>query len=116
MDWLKRKMEKKRAATTEIDVSASPSPDLGEGIWEKKLEGIEATHNTEAQQITGNGEIHGEKRESARDNELAKTASAVSNDDDIVYPKGLRLTIIIISLCCAVFLVTLDQTIIATAM
>lgn len=83
---------------------------------EKNLEGIKAADNTEAQQITGNGEIYGEKRESAGDNELAKIASAVSNDDNIVYPKGLRLTIIIISLCCAVFLVALDQTIIATAM
>jgi hypothetical protein len=116
MDWLKLKMQKKRGETTEVNVSASPSPDLSEGIMEKNMEGIKATHDAEAERITDNGEIHGEKRESAGDNGLAKMVSAVSNDDNIVYPKGLRLTIIIISLCCAVFLVALDQTIIATAM
>jgi hypothetical protein len=37
------------------------------------------------------------------------------NDKNIVYPKGLRLVLILLALCCAVFLVALDQTIIATA-
>jgi len=51
--------------------------------------------------------------------DLTKSVSAISdasNDHNIVYPSGLRLAIIIISLCLSVFLVALDQTIIATAM
>ena len=57
-----------------------------------------------------------EKRKSTSDDRLAKTVSAISNDDNVVYPKGLRLAIVFVSLCFAVFLVALDQTIIATAM
>lgn len=38
-----------------------------------------------------------------------------ANEDDIVYPKGLKLVAIIVALCLAVLLVALDQTIIATA-
>jgi hypothetical protein len=37
------------------------------------------------------------------------------NDENIIYPAGLRLVLILLALCCAVFLVALDQTIIATA-
>lgn len=47
---------------------------------------------------------------------LATTTSAVSTDSTTVYPKGYRLIVIFVSLCFAVFLVALDQTIIATAM
>jgi hypothetical protein len=36
-------------------------------------------------------------------------------DEEIVYPTGLVLAAIILALCLAVFLVSLDQTIIATA-
>ncbi|GKT86199.1 major facilitator superfamily transporter [Colletotrichum tofieldiae] len=39
-----------------------------------------------------------------------------SEDDDVVYPSGLKLVLIIASLCLAVFLVALDQTIIAPAL
>jgi hypothetical protein len=35
--------------------------------------------------------------------------------DDIIYPTGIKLVVIITALCLAVFLVALDQTIIATA-
>jgi hypothetical protein len=55
------------------------------------------------------GEIGGDAAQA----DLAKTTSA---DDVTVYPTGLRLTVIIVSLCFAIFLVALDQTIIATAM
>jgi len=37
------------------------------------------------------------------------------DDEDIVYPSGLVLAAIVLALCLAVFLVALDQTIIATA-
>ena len=36
-------------------------------------------------------------------------------DDEAVYPTGLKLTLIVIALCLSVFLVALDNTIIATA-
>jgi hypothetical protein len=36
-------------------------------------------------------------------------------DEEIVYPSGLALAAIVLALCLAVFLVALDQTIIATA-
>lgn len=47
---------------------------------------------------------------------VTQSVSAVSDDSNMVYPKGFRLAVIFISLCFAVFLVALDQTIIATAM
>jgi MFS family permease len=43
-------------------------------------------------------------------------AAANASQDDVVYPKGLKLFLIIASLCLAVFLVALDQTIIAPAL
>jgi len=39
----------------------------------------------------------------------------IPEDKEIVYPTGLVLAAIILALCLAVFLVALDQTIIATA-
>ncbi|KAI8260256.1 Efflux pump aflT [Colletotrichum sp. SAR11_239] len=39
-----------------------------------------------------------------------------SSEDEVVYPHGLKLILIIIALCLAVFLVALDQTIIAPAL
>lgn len=39
----------------------------------------------------------------------------VSKEDDKIYPHGLKLVLILIALCCSVFLVALDQTIISTA-
>jgi len=38
-----------------------------------------------------------------------------SPKEEIVYPKGFKLVAIVLALCLAVFLVALDQTIIATA-
>ncbi|GKT46400.1 efflux pump aflT [Colletotrichum spaethianum] len=60
-----------------------------------------------------------EKTHPHDDNNAADTFSKqdhVSEDDDVVYPSGLKLVLIIISLCLAVFLVALDQTIIAPAL
>jgi MFS family permease len=47
--------------------------------------------------------------------ETQKDSSQTSTDDDIIYPTGIKLIVIITALCLAVFLVALDQTIIATA-
>ncbi|KAK1498575.1 major facilitator superfamily transporter [Colletotrichum tamarilloi] len=42
--------------------------------------------------------------------------SHATGDEDVVYPSGLKVVLILISLCLAVFLVALDQTIIAPAL
>ena len=42
-------------------------------------------------------------------------ATIPSDDEEIEYPHGIKLVLILLSLCCAVFLLALDQTIIATA-
>jgi hypothetical protein len=47
--------------------------------------------------------------------EVAKTATAAT-DATVNYPKGIKLVSIIFALCMAIFLVALDQTIIAPAL
>jgi hypothetical protein len=41
--------------------------------------------------------------------------NASPDDDGVIYPQGLKLVVILTALCCAIFLVALDQTIISTA-
>jgi hypothetical protein len=45
-----------------------------------------------------------------------KAEEEAQDDEDAKYPKGMPLILIILSLCLAVFLVALDQTIIAPAL
>ncbi|KAJ4379486.1 hypothetical protein N0V85_008850 [Neurospora sp. IMI 360204] len=47
---------------------------------------------------------------------VVEDTSTSPNDDTTQYPSGLHLTLIILSLCVSVFLVALDQTIIAPAL
>ena len=42
-------------------------------------------------------------------------AEGAEEDPDVVYPEGLPLILITVALCLAVFVIALDQTIIATA-
>ncbi|SPQ26996.1 770aff45-55b9-455e-916d-ad9c0db39ba7 [Thermothielavioides terrestris] len=49
-------------------------------------------------------------------NDPLASARAGVDDADVVYPTGIKLALIIASLCLAVFLVALDQTIIAPAL
>lgn len=62
-----------------------------------------------------------EKTQSRNSLQRRRTNSSISfnagpeNDDDIEYPHGLKLGLVTLSLCLAVFLVALDNTIIATA-
>lgn len=44
-----------------------------------------------------------------------ETNDGIPSDDDIVYPTKVKLVLIMVALCCSIFLVALDQTIIATA-
>lgn len=119
MDWVKRKIHVEQSAsgsTTEFNKADSPpvnsrSSSEGSGNRGVTIDGTEPVNS--ADDVTALDE----KNEHPKlENELSKSVSAMSNDDNIVYPKGLRLVIITISLCFAVFLVALDQTIIATAM
>jgi hypothetical protein len=48
-------------------------------------------------------------------NEEARANPTTPDDDEIEYPGGLKLVLITLALCLAVFLVALDNTIIATA-
>lgn len=54
----------------------------------------------------------GSKSEAA----LGDTSAAPEEDSDVVYPKGVTRVLIILALCLSVFLVALDQTIIAPAL
>lgn len=51
----------------------------------------------------------------ARTNSSIKFDAGPENDDEVEYPQGLKLGLITLSICLAVFLVALDNTIIATA-
>lgn len=48
-------------------------------------------------------------------NEEIRTDPAASDEDEMVYPGGVKLALISLALCLSVFLVALDNTIIATA-
>jgi hypothetical protein len=119
MDWIRRKTKRGHSApgATAEDIEAASPPATVEGNSRPSSEGqddgqrkIATTHGQEGEMADG------EKTDVVDGNDLTQSVSAISNDDDIVYPKGFRLTVITISLCFAVFLVALDQTIIATAM
>jgi hypothetical protein len=130
MNWLKKKTAKEpsvTASSVHIATAASP-PDLNirpaqeDGtVGEKPLSNDSVDTAENAPSVEESGEVvdndeKGRLSENAEDRDLARRVSTVSNDDDVVYPTGFRLTVITISLCFAVFLVALDQTIIATAM
>ena len=55
-----------------------------------------------------------ESEKGSRENAY-EVADTKLEDEEIVYPNGLVLAAIVLALCLAVFLVALDQTIIATA-
>jgi hypothetical protein len=62
-------------------------------------------------------ELSSEKQNGADpvlDSSLEKTANP-QTDDEVVYPTGARVVLILAALCMSVFLVALDQTIISTA-
>jgi hypothetical protein len=49
-------------------------------------------------------------------NEAAKSVDEPPAEDESQYPTGMKMTLIITSLCLSIFLVALDQTIIAPAL
>ena len=48
----------------------------------------------------------------AKDKSDKEGDAANPTDDDIVYPTGLKIVLVLLALCLSVFLVALDQTII----
>lgn len=60
-------------------------------------------------------ETQEESKEDARTQKGAEASQAAVDEEDIEYPHGAKLWAILGALCLAVFLVALDQTIIATA-
>jgi hypothetical protein len=123
MDWIKRKTRRGNSASvsaTDINRAASPSPaaetNSHESVDEpKNVEGHEGL-NPEVATSTSDTAVDEKGEAETSGHELTQAVSTASNDDHVVYPHGFRLTVITVSLCCAVFLVALDQTIIATAM
>lgn len=102
MDWIRRK---KRAPSP----TKSLTPD----------ETVTDAQTDVAESSDGGVPSEAEKsptEETTAEDGLGRTTSAVSTDSTIVYPTGLPLAIVVIALCFAIFLVALDQTIIATAM
>lgn len=93
---------------------------MTEDLHDEKVEGIPVSASTSA-----TAPVHTSKEEprpvtvapeSHEDGDAADEKDPNSpRDEDVVYPKGLKLAVILIALCCAVFLVALDQTIISTA-
>jgi hypothetical protein len=102
MGWLRRKNRARspsKSLTPEEAMSETPTTDVvdtDDGEGHSETEKVDATMTAESG--------------------LGKTTSSVSTDSNMVYPSGLRLAVVVISLCFAIFLVALDQTIIATAM
>ncbi|KAK3401612.1 major facilitator superfamily domain-containing protein [Sordaria brevicollis] len=60
--------------------------------------------------------VAGPAAPSSPEDPTKSSSSSTSSQDQQIYPKGLKLILIIASLCLAVFLVALDQTIIAPAL
>jgi hypothetical protein len=80
-----------KAPITDVDVNATelrtPSREDNENVLEKKIEG--SSKDAEEQQA--------------------------DEDDDVEYPKAMKLTLITVALCLSVFCMALDNTIISTA-
>jgi len=102
MDWIRRK--KRAPSPTETSTPEEKVSDTQANVSDSS----DGSVPSEAEESPTN--------EAAPENGLGRTTSAVSTDSNIVYPTGLPLAIVVTSLCFAIFLVALDQTIIATAM
>jgi hypothetical protein len=89
---------------------------------ESKQTSITETSQSDSKPI----EEEKEKKEEKEEKELVSTKDdqnvgkevgdkAGDDDDDVEYPHGVKLAVILAALCLAIFLVALDQTIIVTA-
>ena len=114
MNWLRSKTKTVPTITTvsvSEDTADSPTTDSEPKSLDTKIEANNVSDNDKLETAPHDAN---ETEDNAAP--IAQTTSTVSTDSNIVYPHGFRLVVIITSLCFAVFLVALDQTIIATAM
>jgi hypothetical protein len=94
-------------ATDESKQTSSTETSLGDTKPEQ--EGMEAPKMDSQEESK---EVSTEKDDKEKEGEVSKAAI---DDEDIEYPHGPKLWVILAALCLAVFLVALDQTIISTA-
>jgi hypothetical protein len=102
-------MERPSTAGREVE-SSTPDTRLGHSIDTKVESSSSEKLSTQPNVVTV---VEDEKRFSKSANDTAEAVK--SEDEEIEYPSGVALAAIIVALCLAVFLVALDQTIIATA-
>jgi len=108
--------EAEKLPKVEQNSSSSSSETKVVSVTQEQLEKVQ---DDPAQQTSEEPKL--EKTVSRLSLQRKRTNSTVSfdagpeNDDDVTYPHGLKLALVTLSLCLAVFLVALDNTIIATA-
>ena len=91
----------KTAAAKETDGTSTHSP-------------VPETLDTQTEAVKPEDAQHGPTALEAME-EREKETEHRDGDDELVYPSGLKLAVITLALCLSVFLVALDNTIIATA-
>jgi hypothetical protein len=89
----------------------SKSTSITETTFEDAKKEVEATKGTDHSEMESpSTAVKDETIATEKEAQVAKDA-----EEDMEYPHGLKLVVILAALCLAVFLVALDQTIIATA-
>ena len=103
------------AATDHLATDESKQTSITEtSLGDNKLE----QEGMEAPKMDNQGEskeVSTEKDDKEVGTEEGEASKAAIDDEDIEYPHGPKLWVILAALCLAVFLVALDQTIISTA-
>ena len=115
-DEPKAPLESNTATKDHVPPSTTESSNSGAGREKHDEGGVREAVERETLAVEATGEkIDHEKHEERMS--LQRTRSSVHNpsDEDMEYPKGVKLLTITIALCLAVLCVALDNTIIATA-
>lgn len=98
--------------------SASPTPRLSSDKTERGSLPPPVNHDNDdvEKEIAVTGEdVTQQEKDGGVMEDVARTTTSATNPADN-YPKGLKLVSIVFALCMAIFLVALDQTIIAPAL
>lgn len=95
---------------------AEPQGGEKAGVNEAPSDLPTTTNTVSSRTASVSGDVAEPASASADGKKGEQTAPGAEPDADIEYPTGLKLTLIILSLCLAIFLVALDQTIIAPAL
>ncbi|KAE9965227.1 hypothetical protein BLS_007763 [Venturia inaequalis] len=102
----RRSLEESKSKASTLALSHEPSA-------MEKVEQPTGHPATTTESELNNTEVVDKKDQSAESREVAPEGE--ESEDEIQYPKGLKLTLITIALCLSVFCMALDNTIIATA-